>query len=355
MEKSQRSDKMTDDIYLDQILNDMQNGVLAVDGRGTVLYINPKMNSFLELESAKGETLFSLMERYAEPKNDDFWNCIVDVIFNHSTCKQTKAKYVSPSGREYSFLVTSSYLSSDSGDGSGERGVVLTVSDETERDMLERKKHDSVAVLIGILALVCATVLVSSLYTFTNGAFPHTWIARFTEISGFILMVVFLKYTSLTVRDFGIVSKAPWREVGQSLVVAAVMIAVMAGAKLVMVNMQSPLFPSGQPFFDFSAPPRFYYITYIFVVFMQELLTRCGLQKSLNKILESKHKDLISVLLTTVMFMAVHLQHGLIYMLGAGILNAILATVYNKHNGILGTCIVHYAFGIGGLVLQWIE
>lgn len=355
MSLEEPKERLADDLYLDQILNDMQNGVLAVDSHGTVLYTNPQMNSFLEEKNVKGRTLFSLMENNENPENDEFWNCIVDVIFKHAIHRQTKVRYTAPSGRDYRFHVTSSYLSLGNEADDRSNGVVLTVADETIHEVLEKKKHDSMIVLIGILVLVCSTVFVSSLYNFLDGAFPRGWIARFTEISGFALMLLFLKYTSLTVHDFGLVSKKRKSEIIESLIIVTVMIFVMAVAKMIMIRLGSHLFPSNRPFFDFTAPPNYYYVTYIFIVFMQEFLTRCGLQKSLNKILENKHKNLVSVLVTSVMFMAVHLQHGLVYMIGAGLLNAVLAIVYNRHNGILGTCIIHYAFGVGGLILQWIK
>lgn len=334
--------------YIRQIMSDMKNGVLALDKNGVVIYSNPQMNSFFEKDDLWDQTVYSLMSENDDPSNDAFWDTIVEVVQGHVIHYQKRMTYTSPSGRKYSFHIISSYLSSEA------EGVVITVADETEYETLIRKKHDATIVLIGILLLVCMTVLVTEFHVFIDGRFPHDWIARSTEIAGFLLLAIFLKFTSLTVRDFGIFPENIKRELKEAFIVTGVMVAGMAAAKLILVRSGSTLFAAGRPFFDFSAPPDFYYVKYIAIVFMQELQTKCGLQKSITRVLDIKHKNILAIIVTSIMFMALHVQHGLIYMLGAGVLSAVLAVLYGRHNSLLGCGIVHYAFGISGLVLGWV-
>ena len=44
--KSNGSGKNT--VYIQQIMSDMKNGVLALDRKGNVIYSNPQMNAFFE-------------------------------------------------------------------------------------------------------------------------------------------------------------------------------------------------------------------------------------------------------------------------------------------------------------------
>lgn len=123
---------------------------------------------------------------------------------------------------------------------------------------------------------------------------------------------------------------------------------------MILMQHGSTLFPADRPFFDLSAPPKFYYIKYIGIVFLQEVQSKCGLQKSITRVLDNKHAHLLAITVTSIMFMTLHVQHGLVYMVGAGILSAALAILYSRHNSLLGCSIIHYCFGICGLVLGWI-
>ena len=305
------------------------------------------MNAFFEKEDLQGKTVYSLIEENTNSANDAFWDTIMDVTYGHIVHYQKKVSYIAPSGREYSFHIISSYLTGEA------EGIVITVADETEYDLLLRKKHDTTIVLIGMLLLVCMTVLVTELHVFLNGAFPHDWIARSTEITGGLFLVYVLKNTSLTLKDFDMIPRNLRVELFETLFVLAVMVAGMSAGKIILTAAGSTLFPQNRPFFDFSAPNP-YYIKYIGIVFLQELQTKCGLQKSITKILDNKHADTLGIAVTSIMFMALHVQHGLVYMVGAGILSAGLAILYSRHKSLLGCCIVHYSFGILGLVLGWI-
>lgn len=334
--------------YIRQIMTDMKNGVMALDKKGKVIYSNPQMNAFFEQDLAN-ESVHTLMCDHGDPVNDVFWDTVLDVIHGHEIHYQKKLNYVAPSGKNYSFHMISSYLHGEAD------GIVITVSDETQYDTLLRKKHDTAVVLVGMLLLVCATVLIAELHEFLEGAFPHDWIARTTEYAGLAFMIISLKFTSLSIKDFGILSDNVWKELKEAFLVLILMVLAMSGAKKILLLGGSDLFPAGRPFFDFTAPPEFYYVKYIGIVIMQEVLTKCCLQKSINRVIEIEHANTIAILITSIMFMALHVQHGLVYMVGAGLLSAVLAILYNRHDGLLGCSLVHYTFGITGLVLGWIK
>ena len=95
-------------LYIQQIMSDMKNGVLALDKKGNVIYSNPQMNSFFEKDDLMDQTIHSLIQENANPVNDAFWDTIMDVIYGHIIHYQKKVSYVSPSGREYSFHIISS-------------------------------------------------------------------------------------------------------------------------------------------------------------------------------------------------------------------------------------------------------
>lgn len=334
--------------YIDQIMSDMKNGVMALDRTGTILYANPQMDAFFERGELSGQRVRDLMLGENGGVNDPFWDTLMDVIQGHAIHYQKRVTYTAPSGRRYRFHIISSYLSGQ------EEGVVITVADETEYETMVKKRHDATVVLVSLLLLVCITVVLTELHVFFALPFNISWISRATELVAFFFLLIFLRFTSLTVRDFGLVPPNPRRELVESVAVLGVMVGAMTLGKVALLELGVDIFPANRPFWDFSAVPTLYYFQYIAIAFFQEMLTKSGMQKSLTGVFDFKHADLVAVLVTSVMFMALHVQFGLVFMLGAGALNAVLAVLYSRHNSLLGCCIVHYGFGILGIVLGWI-
>jgi membrane protease YdiL (CAAX protease family) len=54
------------------------------------------------------------------------------------------------------------------------------------------------------------------------------------------------------------------------------------------------------------------------------------------------------------LFMALHIQHGFVFMVGAGILGGIEGILYEKQQNIFGVWIVHWVFGVFGSLLSLI-
>ena len=47
MEVTKLNESSKSSVYIQQIMSDMKNGVLALDKKGKVIYSNPQMNAFL--------------------------------------------------------------------------------------------------------------------------------------------------------------------------------------------------------------------------------------------------------------------------------------------------------------------
>ena len=66
--------------YIQQIMFDMKNGVMALDKKGRVIYANPQMSLFFEKGDLSNQTVHSLMRENDNPKNDAFWDILMEVI-----------------------------------------------------------------------------------------------------------------------------------------------------------------------------------------------------------------------------------------------------------------------------------
>lgn len=80
-------------------------------------------------------------------------------------------------------------------------------------------------------------------------------------------------------------------------------------------------------------------------MFAQELVSRGLIHEQARIVINSKHRETLSIVLSSLIFAAAHVHLGLIYMLSAGLLLGILGIVYRKQGTILGLCIPHYVLG----------
>lgn len=69
----------------------------------------------------------------------------------------------------------------------------------------------------------------------------------------------------------------------------------------------------------------------------------------------SKHRAAEAIILSSLIFAAMHMHLGFLFMLGAAILASLEGILYEKQQSILGVWIVHWVFGVCGTMLWLID
>ena len=67
---------------------------------------------------------------------------------------------------------------------------------------------------------------------------------------------------------------------------------------------------------------------------------------SIRKMFDGKNGTMAAIVLSSLLFGAVHIAHGFMYMMAAIILLGALGGLYEKHQNIWGVTIIHF-------VLEW--
>lgn len=70
---------------------------------------------------------------------------------------------------------------------------------------------------------------------------------------------------------------------------------------------------------------------------------------------DGKHSTLAAILLSSLLFGAVHIAHGFVYMFAAMILLGSLGGLYEKHRNIWGVAIIHFVLGQSANCLGFIS
>lgn len=333
-----------------QVINDMSNGVIAILSNGSIIKMNPVALGLFEL--GEPPTKFAqLMQAASSEQNDDFFGCILDAVFEREITRQRKVPFVSPSGERYSLHVSSSYLTMGN-----ESGVVVTIADETVADTLRTKRDDSLVVLVCGIVVLGISVFSVALWELLGKPFPSDYLSRFNEFLSVAAMAIFLRFTTFTLADMGLTSSNLRRDLREAVVIAAVMVAVLAVAKAVLVALGNPYFDPSKPFVSWEDKQRMWYpLTYLLIALFQEFLARCVMQENLLRIFEErKNGQMTALVVSSLIFGGFHLHYGFVYMVGAAIVMGGFGLIYQRQRSIWGSYLVHYVFGIAGKLLHWI-
>ena len=339
--------------FSERVLRDMSSAVLVLDKKGRIVYVNGPAARMLEVNEGYREdgTRFSLITE--NDYNDSFNEAIFDALYHKEKTAVEKVPYMTPSGRKYVFLMSCSYLADTEAD-TEESQLVITLSDETAEEELSRKINDSSKTFTAFLFAFCGWMLVYAFWEFIGRPFSTDYMTHGVELLGIVMLFYILRHTSLTWKDLGIGTAKPWKTIRVALIVAVgafvFLVLLKAGARLIKPDSFEP----DAPFFDIS---RFGFrqLAYIATAGVQEFVARSVMQGNLRNIISSRHPQVMAIILSSLIFAALHIHFGFLFMVGAAILAGLEGILYEKQQNILGVWIVHWVFGVSGTLLCLID
>lgn len=105
-------------------------------------------------------------------------------------------------------------------------------------------------------------------------------------------------------------------------------------------------FIPARPFFAWGKYPLSDYLFYALSVVGQEFVSRGVVYECMRRILPGEHNEVFAIVVSSMIFGAVHVHVGFIYMVGAVLLLSVLGVLYTRQGTIWGLCIPHYILGI---------
>lgn len=334
--------------FSERVLRDMYDAVLVLDTKG-IVYVNGPAARMLEVDEGYREpgARFSFLTGNAY--NDSFSEAIFEALYNKEETTVKKVPYMAPSGKKYVFVLSSSYMR----DAEGPQ-IVVTLSDETVAEEMTRKFSDSSNTFTTFLFGFCGWILIYALWEYLGRPIPADFMTHGVELLGVIMLVFILRRTSLTWRDLGVTTHEPGKTVRTALIVAACAFGFLCGLKAVCRMIDPGCFEPDAPFLDLGRfGPR--QLLYIFTAGIQEFLARSVMQGNLKRITAGKRTSLLAILLSSLIFAALHIHFGFLFMVGAAILAGLEGILYEKQQNIFGVWIVHWVFGVSGTLLCLID
>lgn len=327
-----------------RILRDIDDSVLALDGRGHVIYMNPQCRSLLNLDDdAIGRTYAELFFDEAKKENDRFHQFVIDAVYKKEQAHSGSVTFTDQRNKTKHLRVTASFLRNEENEES-DGGVVLVLSDITETEILRKKKYDATIVFSCVTACVCLYLVLLSALEFMKINVPTKALTQVINAMVFAFCLVIYKKTKVTFDELGLKIHHFKGTFVSSIVIALSVVMLLMAAKLVVLKVAPDFFAADVPFWNWNIG-LYSWASYIFTCVIQEFLARSMTYGSIKKMFDGKRGIMVALALSSLLFGALHIAHGFMYMMAAIILIGGLGVLYEKHQNIWGVTIIHFVLG----------
>lgn len=330
----------------------MDDCVIALDNRGHIIYMNPQFQALLGLsEDVLGKTYAEVFFDRQDTRNDEFHQFLVDAVLEKERTHTGTVSFTNAQNDTRYFRIHSSFLKSEADNAPS--GVVLVMSDITETEVLKRKRHDAAVVFSCVIACISLYLLLLATLEFFQIQIPTIRLSQILNGMVFCFCIIVYRRTDFTFEELGLKINNYKSTFLSAIGISVALVALLMAGKMVMLRVNPGFFPADAPFWNWNIGMN-NWISYIFSCIVQEFLARSMLYGSVRKLFDGKRAVAFAIALTTLLFGAVHLGHGFMYMIGAMVLIGSLGGLYEKQRNIWGVAIIHYVMGEAGTCLGFI-
>lgn|GEM_PF-1066962 len=322
-----------------RVLRDFDEGIITFDRGGIIQYINPAASMILGLtENAVGkryrdvftkenDALLKFLVKATEEKNESHRG---DILFHREDGLNVR-------------LNTSCICLQDDEDSKA-ISYAVHFEDITEIDILRRKRRESSAVFIGTMTAVSIWIYIVALWLHTGRKVSEELMTQFIQTIALIMFFYIRHYTHFSFEEMGLKIKGISKAVKTDCLLTLIFAAMLFGLKLVIMKVSPGFFPEGAPFWDWSRLGWSDFI-YPFTTILQEFLSRGVIHENLRRIFVGKYSEAAAIIVSSLIFGALHIHRGFMYMIAATVLLSIFGILYRKQNSIWGLCIPHFVLG----------
>ena len=322
-----------------RVLRDFDEGIITFDRGGIVQYINPAASLILGLTSnAVGKRYRDVFSK----ENDSLLSFLVKSTAEKNTSQRGDILFHRDDGRSVRLNTSCICLQDD--EDPQERSFAVHFEDITEIDILRRKRRESSAVFIGTMTAVSVWIYIVAFWQMTGQKVSQEIMTQFIHVISLIMFFYVRHYTHFTLEEMGLKFKGISKAVKTDCVLTAIFAGMLFSIKFLMLRVSPGFFDENAPFWDWSRL-NWSDVIYPLTVVLQEFLSRGVIHENLRRIFVGKYKEAAAIIVSSLLFGALHIHRGFVYMLAATVLLAIFGILYRKQNSIWGLCIPHFVLG----------
>ncbi|WP_165823331.1 CPBP family intramembrane glutamic endopeptidase [Metarhizobium album] len=331
------------------IVQNMRDGVIAVDGTGTIITMNGPARAILSL----GETDF-VGENFAEAllhRSDlgDVIDAMLDAIYAPNNVLTRDLVIRDETGSERHLTIRTSMMQ-ESGSESA-LGVVAIISDVSEKvqALRERAEFGHLAVLfLSMLGLANILTLIVDQYLDVDVYSPAFAWAYLIIVAGPVFVTAY--WLRLPAASIGLTLNN-WRQaVREGVIVSILALGALVGLSYLVGDTQ-PVTGT----VDYSSPAGLLLVILLYAPhsFLQELLARGVLQSSLAR-LTNDRSGIRSVLVASLIFGLFHAHFGLPAVAVTAFSGMLFGWLFLRHGNLIGATMVHVIAGTAAFALHFV-
>ncbi len=322
-----------------RVLRDFDDGIITIDRVGVIRYINPAASMIL------GLTVNAVGKRYRDvftKENQALLEFLVKATAEKNTAQRGDILFRREDGS--SVRLNASCICLQDEEDPRERSFAIHFDDITEIDALRRKRRESSVVFIGTMTAVSIWIFVVALWQQTGQRVSQELMTQCIHAISLVMFFYIRHYTHFTYEEMGLRIKGISGAIRTDCLLTAVFAAVLFSLKFVLLRVSPGFFAEGAPFWDWSKANWSDYI-YPLTTVLQEFLSRGVIHENLRRIFVGKYSEASAIIVSSLVFGALHIHRGFIYMIAATALLSIFGVLYRKQNSIWGLCIPHFLLG----------
>ena len=322
-----------------RVLRDFDEGIITFDKGGVIRYINPSASLILGLtDNAVGKRYRDVFGR----DNDALLEFLVKATAEKNASQRGDILFHREDGS--SVRLNTSCICLEDDEDAGDRSYAIHFDDITEIDILRRKRRESSAVFIGTMTAVSVWIYAVALWQMTGQQVSQEVMTQFIHALSLVMFFYIRHYTHFSFEEMGLKIKGIAKAIRVDCLLTAIFTAILFGIKAVLLRVSPGFFPAGAPFWDWSRM-NWSDFTYPLTVILQEFLSRGVIHENLRRIFVGKYSEAAAIVVSSLLFGALHIHRGFMYMLAATALLSIFGILYRKQNSIWGLCIPHFVLG----------
>ena len=322
------------------IIENLDDGVLIIDSSGNIINANISAEKILGINSLINKKYADLVRENHSSGNDDFFDCILRAYSNKNEVYRKKLNYIKPDGTKTTLWVTSNSVM----ENNAFQGMLISFTDVTKEEIAETKRHDSTVTFIIVLVSLSLWLFVARIWENMGRPIPVGNFNKFMVLVFLIPAFMILKFTSLSAKDVGLSIKGKKKYFIIDIVATVICVTLMIIIKKLVLKYNPGFFKSSE-LINWNGFNTFNNTFYAISVVAQEFMSRGVIHESFKRAIVSKHNDALAIIVSSLVFAAMHAHLGLGYMIGASLLLSIFGVIYSVQRSIWPLCIPHYVLG----------
>lgn len=328
------------------ILRDAWDGVMVLDSRGVIKYLNPNGQKLLGVQGnviGKKYALILFGDEFKIKENKDFHQFLLDAVSSREENRKKNIIYTRMDGSRLDFYMATSFLLDEK--NSMQERVVIRFSDVTELMRQQKKYKEAANIFAAALIFLCIWIFTYILWEGLKRPVSDKVMELLAPAGSIAMFWYIRRKTDFSFEDMGLGAGRLKEVMHAGSIITLIGLFLVTDVKLVIMIFSPGYFDKDVPFWNWGIMDWSYWV-YPVTVVLQEFWVQGVIHGSLRRILTGKNSEWMAIIASSLCFGILYIHKGLVYMVVLAVLFMVPGMLYSRQGTIWGACIPHFALGL---------